>query len=117
MASSGRKSRNWTNKDDEKLFDVLIEQKAQGATQFEWSVVKALLQVQGIDRDGTQIRNHYNDTVKKLKAWEWLIGQTGVGVNPVTGAVTVTDYTWEKFLQVQYASDISTVMTFMFMCF
>ncbi|KAJ8424846.1 hypothetical protein Cgig2_009134 [Carnegiea gigantea] len=63
------------------------------------AVVKALLKVKGIDRDGTQIRNHYNDTVKKLKAWEWLIGQTGVGVNLVTGAVTVTDYTWEKFLK------------------
>ncbi|KAJ8430898.1 hypothetical protein Cgig2_003891 [Carnegiea gigantea] len=99
MASSGRKSHNWTNKEDDKLFDVLIEQKAQGATQFEWFVVKALLQVQGIDRDGTQIRNHYNDIVKKLKVWEWLIGQTGVGVNPVTGAVIVTDYTWEKFLK------------------
>jgi len=103
MALTGRKSRNWTNKEDEKLLDVLIEQKAQGATQFEWSVVKALLKVQGIDRDSPQIRNHYNDTVKKLKAWEWLIGQTGVGVNLVTGAVTVTDYTWEKFLKVQYA--------------
>ena len=45
MASSGRKSHNWTNKEDDKLFDVLIEQKAQGATQFEWFVVKALLQV------------------------------------------------------------------------
>ncbi|KAJ8432992.1 hypothetical protein Cgig2_029442 [Carnegiea gigantea] len=74
MALIGRKSRNWTNKEDEKLLD-------------------------GIDRDGTQIRNHYNDTVKKLKAWEWLIGQTGVGVNPIIGVVTVTDYTWEKFLK------------------
>ncbi|KAJ8438316.1 hypothetical protein Cgig2_018796 [Carnegiea gigantea] len=77
MASGGRKSHNWTNKEDDKLFDVLIQQKAHGATQFEWSVVKALLQVQGINRDG----------------------QTGVGVNPITGAVTVTDYTWEKFLK------------------
>jgi len=99
MASSGRKSCNWTNKEDDKLFDVLIEQKEQEATQFEWSVVKALLQVQGTDRDDTQIRNHYNDTVKKLKAWEWFIGQMGVGVNPVTGTVTVTDY-WEKFRKV-----------------
>ncbi|KAJ8444294.1 hypothetical protein Cgig2_029707 [Carnegiea gigantea] len=78
MAVRGRKSRYWTNKDDEKLLD--------GAMQFEWSVVKALLKVQGIDRDATQIRNHHNDT-------------TGIGVNPVTGAVTVTDYTWEKFLK------------------
>ncbi|KAJ8419782.1 hypothetical protein Cgig2_006923 [Carnegiea gigantea] len=73
MALAGRKSRNWTNKEDEKLLNVLIEQKAQRATQFEWSVVKALLKVQGIDRDATQIRNHYNDTrappnLDKIKA-------------------------------------------------
>ncbi|KAJ8432029.1 hypothetical protein Cgig2_026732 [Carnegiea gigantea] len=52
MALPGRKFRNWTNKEDEKLLD--------GATQFEWSVVKASLNVQGIDRDATQIRNYYN---------------------------------------------------------
>lgn len=103
MGPTGRKSHNWTNKEDEKLLDVLIEQKVQGTTQFEWSVVKALFKVEGINGDATQIRNHYNDTVNKLKAWEWLIGKTGVGVNPVTGAVTVTDCTWEKFLKVQYA--------------
>ncbi|KAJ8434569.1 LOW QUALITY PROTEIN: hypothetical protein Cgig2_014400 [Carnegiea gigantea] len=73
IAPTERKSRNWTNKEDGKFLDVLIEQKAQGATQFEWSVAKALLKV--------------------------LIGQTGVGVNPVTGAVKVTDFTWEKFLK------------------
>ncbi|KAJ8434074.1 hypothetical protein Cgig2_007589 [Carnegiea gigantea] len=28
-----------------------------------------------------------------------ICGQTGVGVNPVTGAVTVTDYAWKKFLK------------------
>jgi len=99
MAPTGRKSHNWTNKEDKKLLDMLLEQKAQGATQFEWSVVKALLKVQGINRDAIQIRNHYNDTVKKLKAWEWLIGQKGVGVNLVIGAVTITNYTWEKFLR------------------
>lgn len=43
--------------------------------------------------DDTQIRSHYNDTVKKLKVWGWLIEQMGVGVNFVTRVVTVIDYT------------------------
>ncbi|KAJ8431351.1 hypothetical protein Cgig2_002074 [Carnegiea gigantea] len=66
------------------IINVLIEQKAHGATQFEWPVVKVLLKNKGVDKDATQIRNHYNDTVKKLKAWESLIGGSGVAVNAIT---------------------------------
>ncbi|KAJ8431069.1 hypothetical protein Cgig2_017065 [Carnegiea gigantea] len=40
MAASGKKSADWTNRDNEKLLDVLIEQRAQGAVKFEWSLVK-----------------------------------------------------------------------------
>lgn len=40
MALFMKKSYNWTNKKDDKLLDVLIAQKTQGATQFEWFVVK-----------------------------------------------------------------------------
>ena len=81
MASSAKKSRNWTNKEDKKLLDLLIEQKAQGSAQSEWTVVKDLSKNDGIDRDFFQIRNHYNDMLKKFKACEWLMGGMVVSVD------------------------------------
>jgi len=42
-----------TNKEDEKLLGMLIEQKAQGPTQFEWSRMKSLLKNEGINRDAS----------------------------------------------------------------
>ena len=100
MASSGKKAANWSPKEDEKLLDLLIEQRAQGAIKFEWSVIRALYQ--GIHKDATQIKNHYNDLGKKLKAWEFLIGRTGVGVDPTTRAVVVDDDSWAAFLNVRH---------------
>jgi len=102
MASSGKKAANWSPKEDEKLLDLLIEQRAQGAIKFEWSVIRALLKNEGIHKEATQIKNHYNDLGKKLKAWEFLIGRTGVGVDPTTRAVVVRDDTWAAFLEVRH---------------
>lgn len=86
LQNKKKNSCNWTNKVDEKLLDLLIEPKAQGTTQFEWPLVKALLKKQGKSET-------YNDMLKKLKTWKWLIGGTGVGngVDSNTGAVKVTD--------------------------
>jgi len=100
MTSSGRKYANWTNREDEKLLDVLIEQNAQGAPKFEWSSLGAMLKSEGVDKDAMQIKNHFYDLVKKLKAWEYLIGKTSVGVDCMTGSVIVPDDVWEDFLQV-----------------
>ncbi|KAJ8452465.1 LOW QUALITY PROTEIN: hypothetical protein Cgig2_000054 [Carnegiea gigantea] len=80
MVASRKKSANWTNRDDEKLSDILIERSAQGSVKFEWR----------INKDGAQIKNRYNDLGKKLRAWEFLIGKTGVGVDYKTGAVHTT---------------------------
>ncbi|KAJ8445783.1 hypothetical protein Cgig2_000963 [Carnegiea gigantea] len=99
MAASGQKSANWTNRDDEKLLDVLIEQRAQGAVKFEWSLVRVMLKYEGIHKESVQIKNRCNDLRKKLGAWEYLIGRTGVGVDYTTGAVQVSDSAWEEFLQ------------------
>ena len=74
----------------------------KGGTQFEWLVGKALLKNVGIDRDALQIRNHYNDMLKKLKAWEWIIRGIGVGVDSNTRAVKLTNETWARSLQVHY---------------
>jgi len=52
--------------------DLLIEQKAQGATQFKWLMVKALLKNEGIDKNVAQIRNYYNDMFKKSKLRNYL---------------------------------------------
>jgi len=81
MASFAKTWPNWTILEDEKILDLLIKQKAQASTQFEWSVVKPLLKSEGNDGDATQIRNHYNDMLKKLKARKWLLRGTSVGVD------------------------------------
>jgi len=100
MAASGQKSANWTNRDDEKLLDVLIEQRAQGAVKFEWNLVRVMLKNEGIHKESAQIKNRCNDLRKKLGAWEYLIGRTGVGVDYTTGAVVVPDSAWQEFLEV-----------------
>jgi len=64
--------------------------------------MKVLLKNEGIDRDAPQIRNHYNDMLKKLKAWEWIIRGIGVGVDSNTRAVKLTNETWARSLQVHY---------------
>ena len=74
MASSGKKAANWSPKEDEKLLDLLIEQRAQGAIKFEWSVIRALLKNEGIHKEVTQIKNHYNDLGKKLNVEFILVG-------------------------------------------
>jgi len=68
MASSGKKSANWTNKDDEKL-DILVEERGQAAVKIEWSSIRVMLKSEGIDKDAMQIKNHFNCLGKKLKAW------------------------------------------------
>ena len=100
MASSGKKSANWTNNEDEKLLDLLIEQLAQGMVKFDWNAVRVVLRNHGIHKDASQIKNHFIDLGKKLRAWEFLISKTGVGVDPNTGAVVVRDDVWDNFLQV-----------------
>ena len=100
MASSGKKSANWTNSEDEKLLDLLIEQLGQGMVKFDWNAVRAVLRNHGIHKDAAQIKNHFMDLGKKLRAWEFLMGKTGVGVDPNTGAVVVRDDIWDDFLQV-----------------
>ncbi|KAJ8428885.1 hypothetical protein Cgig2_021052 [Carnegiea gigantea] len=98
-STSGKKSANWTNRDDEKLLDILIEQRAQGAVKFEWSLVRVMLKNERINKESIQIKNHCNDLRKKLGAWEFLIGKIGVGVDYKTGAVVMSDSTWQDFLQ------------------
>ena len=100
MAASAKKSANWTNKDDKKLLDVLIEQRGQGAVKFEWSLVRVMLKNEGIHKENTQIKNRCHDLRKKLGAWEYLVGRTGVGIDSTTGVVDVPDSAWEEFLQV-----------------
>jgi len=68
MASSRGKFANWTNREDEKLLDVLIEQRAEVAMRFEWNSVRIMLKIEEIDKDFGQIKNHFNDLGKKLKA-------------------------------------------------
>jgi len=99
-SASGKKSANWTNRDDEKLLDILIEQRAQGAVKFEWSLVRVMLKNEGINKESIQIKNRCNDLRKKLGAWEFLIGKTGAGVDYKTGTVVVSNSTWQDFLQV-----------------
>jgi len=69
------------------LLDILIEQRAQGAVRFEWSLVRVMLKNEGIYKESVQIKNRCNDLRKKLGAWEYLIGRTGVGVDYTTGSV------------------------------
>jgi len=61
-----------------------------------------LLKNEGIHKDLAQIKNHYSDLEKKLRAWEFFIGRIGVGVDPTIGVVIVRDDVWEVFLQVQH---------------
>ena len=97
-----KKSANWTSKEDEKLLDLLIKQRAQGAIKFEWSLLRELLKNEGIHNDVAQIKNHYSDLGKKLRAWEFLVGRTGVCVDPTTRVVIVRDDVCEVFLQVRH---------------
>ncbi|KAJ8445632.1 hypothetical protein Cgig2_018573 [Carnegiea gigantea] len=99
MAASGKNSANWTNRDDEKLLDILIEQRVQGSAKFEWSLVRVILKIEGINKKGAQIKNHFNYLGKKLKAWEFLISKPGVGMNYKTGVVVVSDSARQDFLQ------------------
>ncbi|KAJ8420505.1 LOW QUALITY PROTEIN: hypothetical protein Cgig2_015269 [Carnegiea gigantea] len=98
-SASGKKSANCTNRDDEKLLDILIEQRAQRTVEFGWSSVRVMLKNEELNKESIQIKNCYNDLRKKLGAWEFLIGKTGVGVDYETGAVVVSDSTWQDFLQ------------------
>ena len=61
MAASGKKSTNWANRDDEKLLDVLIEQRAQVAVKFEWSLMRVMLKNEGIHKESAQIKNRCDD--------------------------------------------------------
>ncbi|KAJ8442943.1 hypothetical protein Cgig2_019516 [Carnegiea gigantea] len=61
-----------TNRDDKKLLDILIEQRAQGAVKFEWSLVRVMLKNEGINKESIQIKNRC---------------KIGVGVYYKTGAV------------------------------
>ncbi|KAJ8437656.1 hypothetical protein Cgig2_028594 [Carnegiea gigantea] len=99
MTASGKNSANWTNRDDEKLLDILIEQRAQEAVKFEWSLVRVMLKNEGINKESVQIKNHCNDLRKKLGAWEHFIGKTQVGVDYKTEPVVVPYSTWQDFLQ------------------
>ncbi|KAJ8431883.1 hypothetical protein Cgig2_001575 [Carnegiea gigantea] len=83
-SASGKKSTNWTNRDDEKLLDILIKQKVQGAVKFEWSLVRVMLKNEGIKKESIQIKNRC---------------KTRVGVDDKTAAVVVSDSTWQDFLQ------------------
>ncbi|KAJ8445768.1 hypothetical protein Cgig2_026095 [Carnegiea gigantea] len=98
-SASRKKSANWTNRDDEKLLDILIEQRAHEAVKFKWSLVRVMLKNEGINKESIQIKNRCNDLRKKLGVWEFLIGKTGVGVDYKIGAVVVSDSTWQGFLQ------------------
>jgi len=68
MATFGRKSANWTNWEDEKLLEILIERRTQGPVNFEWSLVQVVLKTKGVDKDVAQIKNHFNYLANKLKA-------------------------------------------------
>jgi len=81
---------------------LLIEQRAQWAIKFEWSLLQALLKNEGIHKDSAQIKNHFSDLGKKLRAWEFLIRRTGVGVDPTTGAIVMRDDVWDVFLQLRH---------------
>ncbi|KAJ8438085.1 hypothetical protein Cgig2_025490 [Carnegiea gigantea] len=81
IVASGKKSANWTNRDDKKLLDILIEQRAQGSVKFEWSLVKVILKNEGINKEGTQIKNR----------------KTGVCVDYKTGAMVVSDLPGKTF--------------------
>ncbi|KAJ8443304.1 hypothetical protein Cgig2_015782 [Carnegiea gigantea] len=70
MTSSTKKSCNGPNEGDEKFLHLLIDQKAQGPTQFQWTMVKTLLKNEDINRDVSQIKNHHNDMLKTLKTRE-----------------------------------------------
>ena len=72
MAASGKKFANWTIRDDEKLLDILIEQRPQGSVKFKWSLVRVMLKNEGINTEGAQIKNHFHDLGKKLRAWNSL---------------------------------------------
>ncbi|KAJ8421846.1 hypothetical protein Cgig2_021711 [Carnegiea gigantea] len=71
MAASGKKFANWTKRDDEKLFDILVKQRAQGSVKFKWSLVRVMLKNEGINKEGAQIKNRFHDLGKKLRAWCW----------------------------------------------
>ncbi|KAJ8448934.1 hypothetical protein Cgig2_030790 [Carnegiea gigantea] len=58
-----------------------------------------MLKNEGINKESIQIKNRCNDLRKKLRAWEFLIGKTGVGVDYKSGTVVVSDSTWQDFLQ------------------
>lgn len=57
MEASVKKSANWTNRNNEKLLDVLIEQRAQGAVKCEWSLVRVMLKNERIHKENAQIKN------------------------------------------------------------
>lgn len=92
-SASGKKYANWTNMDNEKLLDILIEQRVRGAVKLEWSLVRVMLKNEGINKESIQIKNRCNDSRKKLGAWEFLIGNTAVGVDYKSGTTVVSDST------------------------
>jgi len=57
-----------------------------------------MLRNEGINKDVTQIKNHFNDLEKKLRAWEFLNGRTGVGIDSTIGAIVVGDDAWDEFI-------------------
>ncbi|XP_062082668.1 L10-interacting MYB domain-containing protein-like [Humulus lupulus] len=47
-----------------------------------------------------QLRNKYNQLKQKHKDFKFLLKETGMGYNAVTGEVSATDEVWDKLLRV-----------------
>ncbi|KAJ8423138.1 hypothetical protein Cgig2_016491 [Carnegiea gigantea] len=62
-------------------------------------LMRVILKNEGIHEESAQIKNRCNDIRKKLGAWEYLIGRTGVGVDYTIGAVDVSYSAWQEFLE------------------
>ncbi|KAJ8431871.1 hypothetical protein Cgig2_001563 [Carnegiea gigantea] len=75
-----KKFTNWTNRDDEKLLDILIEETVQGSIKFKCGLVRVILKNEGVNKEGSQIKNRYNDLGKKLRAWEFLMSKKGAEI-------------------------------------
>ncbi|KAJ8436074.1 hypothetical protein Cgig2_000370 [Carnegiea gigantea] len=50
-----------------------------------------MLKNEGINKEGAQIKNHYNDLGKKFQAQEFLIGKIGIGVDYKNEAMNITN--------------------------
>uniref|UniRef100_A0A7C9APP2 Uncharacterized protein n=1 Tax=Opuntia streptacantha TaxID=393608 RepID=A0A7C9APP2_OPUST len=73
MASLGKKSANWTSKEDDKLLDLLIEQRAKGMVKFDWTSLRAVLRNYGIDKDHSNQEPFYGfrEEVTRLGISHW----------------------------------------------